>query len=614
MKKAKKWVSLILVIVMLLVWIPAGSANADLEHYFGVTVDWYGSDPTPVTVYLLEQDGAGLYQITHTWTLTPSEGGFIRSSKSFYVSESVSKGPVSDTNAPFFAISRNDLNGKWYCDKWDWNNAIYQPGTYAVNDGTYHFAHFYLTSSLRTDNSITINRQWNTSNPNTDIYYDIYRYSSSLNKYYPWTGISMPAASNSVTVSGLYDGTYYVSQNLPNYTTDNSDFVFQFQDPDDHNNYTYHGLKAMAAGGSNASVTFIDSYNPPPTFNINIAGLSGGTIEADKSTAKDGDTVNLTVTPNAKMQFKNGSLKYTDSSGEHAISGTSFVMPSSAVTVSGEFEAKHYNVNIGSLSGGRISANPSNLLPGDTVNLTISPETGKRLKDNTLKYVYGTTSVPILGTSFRMPEADVTVTGTFETPVSIVTSALPEGMESVPYNATLTARDGTSGYIWSAENLPDGLSLDENTGVISGTPTGYTNASVVITVEDNNGETAAKTLDLHINSICGNGGYLIKPDTDTAYSAGVTTGGLPTMTASDNTKGFLYFSVEITKEKGHAGNETLLFTQTRNGQQIAIVASEADYDSIPTGKAAFNVRPGDVITAYIVDEISNDSSKNPTIL
>jgi hypothetical protein len=614
MRKHKKWTALILALVMVLVYIPVGSAQADLGdiQLFKATIECYGSDPTPVTVYLLEQDGTGAYQITHTWTATPDS--FSRENKSFSASVQVEKAPVSKSNLAFFAVSRNDLNGKWYCDKWDWNNLLYQPGAYAIHDGVeYNFAHFYLTSSLETNNSITINRQWETEHPDKDIYFDIFRYSPTMNKYYPWTGATITAGNTSATVSGLYDGTYYAVQSLPEYTTDNANFTFQFQDPADHNFYTYKGLKADLSGGTNASVVFNDNYNPPPSYNVNIGSLTGGTIAADTTTAKEGDTVNLTVTPDTEMQLKSGTLKYNDGS-DHTISGTSFTMPAGAVTVSAVFEAKHYNVSIGSLTGGSITANPTNLVAGQPVSLTITPNTGKKLKDNTLQYKYGSTTAPITGTSFNMPKADVTVSGTFETPVSISTASLPEGMESVPYSATLAAQDGTTGYTWIAGSLPDGLALNASTGVISGMPTGYGNTDIKFTVTDGNGETASKTLSLYLNAICGNGGYLITPDADIAYTAGATTGGLPTLTVNSTASGFKYLSVTIKKEKGHAGSEVLLFTQTRGGQQIAMTANYADYDTITSGKAAFNVRPGDVITACIVDALSNDAGVNPTIL
>jgi len=55
----------------------------------------------------------------------------------------------------------------------------------------------------------------------------------------------------------------------------------------------------------------------------------------------------------------------------------------------------------------------------------------------------------------------------------ITTTSLPDGIVRTAYNQTLTA-DGSSRIIWSVENgsvLPAGLTLDGNTGAITGTPT-----------------------------------------------------------------------------------------------------------------------------------------------
>lgn len=74
-----------------------------------------------------------------------------------------------------------------------------------------------------------------------------------------------------------------------------------------------------------------------------------------------------------------------------------------------------YSVTIGTLSGGTITAGASTALPGRTVNLTVTPDNGKRLKSGTLVYNDGITNTTIAGTSFTMPEKDVTVSAVFET-------------------------------------------------------------------------------------------------------------------------------------------------------------------------------------------------------
>jgi len=80
---------------------------------------------------------------------------------------------------------------------------------------------------------------------------------------------------------------------------------------------------------------------------------------------------------------------------------------------------------------------------------------------------------------------------------AITTSALPDGKRGDPYSFTLT-KTGAAGT-WSALHLPSGITLDQSTGQISGTPVVEGDWVVAATfTETVSGKTANKSLPLHI--------------------------------------------------------------------------------------------------------------------
>jgi len=81
---------------------------------------------------------------------------------------------------------------------------------------------------------------------------------------------------------------------------------------------------------------------------------------------------------------------------------------------------------------------------------------------------------------------------------------LPPGTLNVAYpnnaSTTITASGGSGVYTWSATGLPAGLSINANSGTISGTPTADAGSpySVTVTVEDSTGSKANKNYSITV--------------------------------------------------------------------------------------------------------------------
>jgi hypothetical protein len=82
--------------------------------------------------------------------------------------------------------------------------------------------------------------------------------------------------------------------------------------------------------------------------------------------------------------------------------------------------------------------------------------------------------------------ASTPVTGTVAAPIAInnLLFKSQSGTVGKAYQLQLGATGGVTPYSWSATNLPPGLTIAADTGLISGTPTTAGSYSVVATVTD----------------------------------------------------------------------------------------------------------------------------------
>ena len=84
---------------------------------------------------------------------------------------------------------------------------------------------------------------------------------------------------------------------------------------------------------------------------------------------------------------------------------------------------------------------------------------------------------------------------------TISTASLPDATAGFGYSATLIAAGGTAPYSWTANGLPSSLSINAQTGVISGTPTTAGTATITVSVTSAEGFTAQRTISLFVKSL-----------------------------------------------------------------------------------------------------------------
>ena len=153
-------------------------------------------------------------------------------------------------------------------------------------------------------------------------------------------------------------------------------------------------------------------------YNITCAtGLQHGSVSAPES-AMEGTTVAISATPEpgymvgAYTVYKTGSPSTTVT----VSSNGTFTMPGYAVTVSATFVENntYYDIALGTVSHGSISASETSARSGTSIMLTATPNAGYSLY---AWYVFKTgdmnTTVNVNGNTFVMPAFDVTVMATF---------------------------------------------------------------------------------------------------------------------------------------------------------------------------------------------------------
>ena len=137
--------------------------------------------------------------------------------------------------------------------------------------------------------------------------------------------------------------------------------------------------------------------------------------------AAPGDTVNLTINPNAGYTLKKVTATYTynGEAQEIKITGNNFTMPSYDVKVDIDFDAKRLPINFNENPSGSATATftsdsvtADNAAPGATVVMKITPADGKAIKSTKVYYFDDSSvehEVTVTDNTFVMPDYEVYV-------------------------------------------------------------------------------------------------------------------------------------------------------------------------------------------------------------
>lgn len=156
-------------------------------------------------------------------------------------------------------------------------------------------------------------------------------------------------------------------------------------------------------------------------YKITTETIENGTITIDPNQTlyQKGTLITVGTNPNSGYQLEAGSLQYSYvENGETKtmpIEKGSFTMPAADVHIKAQFELippVTYTITIDpNIQNGTVTSDKAQATAGETITLTVIPADGYELSE--LYYMIGTGKTSITGTTFIMPEADVTVYATF---------------------------------------------------------------------------------------------------------------------------------------------------------------------------------------------------------
>ena len=181
----------------------------------------------------------------------------------------------------------------------------------------------------------------------------------------------------------------------------------------------HNGTLTLSTEGAQDVTVNLSGSVTGQTYSINVDdNITGGSIEADPTSAEEGATVTLTATPDDAYTFGSWTVLKDDMETAIPVTDNQFTMPSCEVYVSATFNAKPtYAITCvaNPEASGTIGADPASAYEGQSVTLTIDPEDGYTLSSVVITKTSdgSATDITVTNNTFTMPGYAVTATATF---------------------------------------------------------------------------------------------------------------------------------------------------------------------------------------------------------
>lgn len=233
-------------------------------------------------------------------------------------------------------------------------------------------------------------------------------------------------------------------------------------------------LKLYYRQGATGFDAIYASYSSALTLAVQYAvivdsGISGGAVEALPAYAELGQTVNLIVTPDTDKELE--SLTYNDGTDDYDITGGSFTMPDSAVTVTATF------IDTAAKTPVSISETPQNFTyNGSPLAFVIS---GTPSAGFAITYNQGTGNV----TPVNPGSYNVVITRAEDATYAAFSLTIPNGLVINPVTVSISAIGGVTAPVTGRIPVSTATETEQYTGTVTWEPavTGTFAASIEYT-------------------------------------------------------------------------------------------------------------------------------------